>query len=617
MNRGNTRAARVLVFTIVIFSILGLYAFKLFSMQILQGDKYRQQSQNISQRAKKLTAQRGEIFDRNGNVPMVLNIDSFAVDVSPGEITSSQFATVISRLAGVLGVSQASIEKKIPSQLRRSFQPIEIKANVPYNTITEIAETIDELPGVSWRSKPIRNYIETGSISHVLGYVGDITREELKIFYNKGYTTNSIIGKAGIEKQYDELLRGVDGYEYKTVDVKGRYIENSTSIKAPEMGKNLILTIDRKVQLLAEEALGKRIGSAVVLKPSTGEVLAMVSYPYYDPNLFNNDNSNEEYQRLLNDKDNPLLNRVVNASYPPASTFKIIMTTALLQENAISPDKRIVCEGEISYGDRIFRCHIRKPGHGPLDLKNALAQSCDVYYWVAGRDNLGVERISSYSSEFGFGQSAQIDLPSQTEGFVPTPQWKERRFHEKWLGGDTMNMSIGQGYLLASPLQLADMAAMVVNGGTVYKPHLLKEVRDPTTNAVISTTERQQLLHSDVSPETFAKVREDMRYVITNGTAQFPMKNKVVQLAGKTGTAEVGRTDNHWHSWMVAYGPYDAPPEDAVVVVVMVEAVNQWEWWAPYATNIIMQGIFADQTYEESISALGFKYLASPRGRQE
>jgi penicillin-binding protein 2 len=617
MNRGNTRTTRVLVLTIVIFSILGLYAFKLFSMQILHGDKYRQQSQNISQRAKKLTAQRGEIFDRNGNVPMVLNIDSFAVDVSPGEIPSAQFATVISRLADVLGVSQASIEKKIPTQIRRSFQPIEIKANVPYNTITEIAETIDELPGVSWRSKPIRNYVETGSISHVLGYVGDITREELKIFYNKGYAPNSTIGKAGIEKQYDELLRGVDGYEYKTVDVKGRYIENSTSIKAPEMGKNLILTIDRKTQILAEEALGKRIGSAVVLKPSTGEVLAMVSYPYYDPNLFNNDNSNEEYQRLLADKDNPLLNRVVNASYPPASTFKVIMTTALLQENAISPDKRIVCEGEISYGDRTFRCWIHKPGHGPLDLKNALAQSCDVYFWVAGRDNLGVERISSYSSQFGFGQSAQIDLPSQTDGFVPTPQWKERRFHEKWLGGDTMNMSIGQGYLLVSPLQLADMVAMVVNSGTVYKPHLLKEVRDPVTNAVISTTERQTLLQSTVSPETFAKVREDMRYMITNGTAVIPMKNKVVQLAGKTGTAEVGRTDGHWHSWMVAYGPYDGPPEDAVVVVVMVEAVNQWEWWAPYAANIIMQGIFADQTYDESVSALGFKYLTSPRGRQE
>ncbi len=616
MNKGDSRSFRVLVLSIFIFSLIGFFALKLFTMQIIQGDQYRKQSQDISQRSRKIPAQRGEIFDRNGTVPMVLNINSFAVDVTPGEIPKEQFSTVISRLSTILTVPVAVIEKTLPLAIRRSFQSVEVKANVPYTLITAIAESIDELPGVSWHSKPIRNYVESGSISHVLGYVGNITREELKIFYNKGYTTNSIIGKAGIEKQYDEQLRGVDGFEYRTVDVKGKYIENSTSVKAPEMGKNLILTIDRKIQLLAEDALGPRIGSAVVLKPSTGEILAMVSYPYYDPNLFGLDNSNDEYLRLLTDKNNPLLNRVVNASYPPASTFKVIMTTALLEENAISPEKKIDCPGEITYGDRLFRCHIRKPGHGPLDLKNALAQSCDIYYWTAGRDYLGVDRIASYAQEFGFGQSAQIDLPSQTEGFVPTPQWKERRFHERWLGGDTMNMSIGQGYLLASPLQLADMVAMVVNNGTIYKPHLLKEIRDPSTNSLISVKQKETLFTSNISPDVFSTVRENMRYVITNGTAQFPMKNKIVQLAGKTGTAEVGIADR-WHSWMVAYGPYDAPPEDAVIVVVMVEATNPWEWWAPYATNIIFQGIFADQTYQESIEALGFKYLATPRGRVE
>ena len=616
MRKGDSRSVRVTILTVVMFSIIGVYALKLFSMQILNGDAYRKQSQNISQRSKKIPAQRGEIFDRNGNVPMVLNIDSFAVDITPGEIAPDQFPTVVSRLAGILGMSVETIEKKIPQPIRRSFQTIEVKSNVPYVMISAVAESIDELPGVSWHSKPIRNYVETGSIAHVLGYVGDITREELKIFYNKGYANNSLIGKAGIEKQYDELLRGVDGYEFRTVDVKGKYIENSTSIKPPEMGKNLVLTIDRKIQQLADDALGNRIGSAVVLKPSTGEVLAMVSYPYYDPNLFTNDNSNEQYQRLLNEPNNPLLNRVVNASYPPASTFKVIMTTALLEEKSISPDKKILCEGEIEYGDRIFRCHIRRPGHGYLDLKNAIAQSCDVYFWVAGRDNLGVDRISSYSEEFGFGKSVGIDLPSQTEGFVPSPEWKERRFHEKWLGGDTMNMSIGQGYLLASPMQLADMVAMVVNSGVVYKPHLLKEVRDPATNAILSANMPETLLTSDIDREVFQTVRDDMRYVITNGTAQFPMKNKIVQLAGKTGTAEVGIA-GRWHSWMVAYGPYDAPASDAIVVVVMVEATNPWEWWAPYATNIIFQGIFADQTYTEAVDALGFRYLAGPRGRQE
>jgi len=613
-NEGISRRGRALGF--VILAMMSLYLVKLFSMQIIRGEDYRRQSQNISQRSKKIPAQRGEIYDRNATVPMVLNIDSFAVDITPGEVPPEQYRTVIARLAAKLGMRASDVEAKIPATVRRSFQAIEVRANVPYETIASIAESIDDLPGVSWHSKPIRNYVETGSIAHIIGYVGDITRDELKLFYNKGYTTSSVIGKAGIEKQYDELLRGVDGFEYRTVDVKGRYIENSTSIKPPVMGRNLILTIDRKWQTLAEDALGDRIGSAVVLKPSTGEILAMASYPAYDPNLFGKDNASEEYQRLLADPANPLLNRVVNASYPPASTFKVIMSTALLAEEAISPEKRIDCPGEIEYGDRVFRCHIRRPGHGRLDMRGALAQSCDVYYWTVGRDYLGVERIAKYAEEFGFGKSAEIDLPSQTAGFVPTPQWKERKFHERWLGGDTMNMSIGQGYLLASPLQLANMVAMVVNGGVVYRPHLLKEVRDPSSGAVISATRPDVLLKSDIKPEVFARVRDDMRNVITNGTAQFPMKNKIVQLAGKTGTAEVGLADR-WHSWMVAYGPYDAPPEEAVVVVVMVEASNPWEWWAPYATNIIFQGIFADQTYQEAIEALGFKYLSGPRGRQE
>lgn len=613
--KGN-RAFRISVLSFIILSIFFVYAIKLFHLQIVQGDVYRKQSKSISQRTKRISAQRGEIFDRNGTVPMVLNIDSFAVDIVPGEIPSDQFETVFSRLSTILSVPANTIRQKVSPTIRRSFQTVEVKANVSFKTITAIAERIDELPGVYWHSKPIRNYVETGSMSHVIGYVGDITREELKVLYNKGYTNNSVIGKAGIEKYYNEILQGKDGFEYRTVDVKGKYIENSTWTRQPEMGKNIILSIDREIQYLAEKALGDRIGSAVVLKPATGEVLAMVSYPFYDPNIFSGERSGDAYKRLLDDPNNPLLNRVVNASYPPASTFKIILSTALLEEDLIPPDKEIDCKGEIEYGDRIFRCHIRRPGHGLVNLTEALAQSCDVYYWTVGRDVLGVDRIASYCHEFGLGKSARIDLPSQTEGFIPTPQWKERRFHERWLGGDTMNMSIGQGFTLTSPLQMANVVSMIVNDGVIYRPHLLKEVHDSVTGAVLSVARPEPLFTSTIRPEVFSRVRDDMRNVIANGTARFPMKNHVVKTAGKTGTAEVGLNDR-WHSWMVAYGPYDAPAEDAVVVVVMVEATNPWEWWAPYATNIIFQGIFADETYEESIDSLGFRYLVQPRGRRE
>ena len=608
---------RLKYFSIFVFCVLVIYIFRLFSMQIVQGAQFRKQSQTISQRSERIPAQRGEIFDRNANIPMVLNTNTFAVSVIPGEIPRAALPTVMARLAGLLQIPVAEVEKKLPQNIRRSFQSVEIRSNLPYEVITSLAENIDELPGVSWHSKPMRNYVETRSFSHILGYVGDITKEELKTFYNKGYTANTSIGKAGIEKYYDEWLRGEDGSEYRTVDAKGRLIENSTTVIPPKMGNNLILTIDRKIQELAEDALGPRIGAAVVLKPATGEILALVSYPYFDSNLFLNDNGNEMYAQLLHDTRNPLLNRAVNASYPPASTFKIVMSTAILAEKAFPPEKKVQCSGEVEYGNHLFRCHIRRPGHGYLDLRNALAQSCDIYYWTVCRDNLGIDKMVDYVHDFGYGKSAEIDLPSQASGQVPNPVWKERRFHEKWLGGDTMNMAIGQGFMLASPLQVANMVAMVVNGGVIYKPHLLKEVRSPGTNELVFEKKPEILQQSDIPPEVFAQVRADMRYTITDGTARYPMHNKIVQLAGKTGTAEVGLPDR-WHSWMAAYGPYNAPAEDAVIVVVLVEAQNKWEWWAPYATNIIFQGIFADQTYEEALEALGGKRFApAVRMRQE
>ena len=200
---------------------------------------------------------------------------------------------------------------------------------------------------------------------------------------------------------------------------------------------------------------------------------------------------------------------------------------------------------------------------------------------------------------------------------MPTAEWKERKYHEKWLGGDTMSCSIGQGYMLATPLQLADMAAMVANSGVIYKPHLLKEVRDPITNEITQKIEREVLIKSDIDADVWKEVQEAMRYTISDGTPQYPMHNKRVKAAGKTGTAEVAPYKTSWHSWMVAYAPYDAPPEEQVVVAVVIEACNPWEWWAPYATNIILQGIFAKQTYEQAVNTLGFNYLVKNGGRQE
>lgn len=608
---------KLLVLFIIIVSSFILYAIRLFSLQIVKGQNYRSQSERISTVVSRIPAQRGEIFDRNAIFPMVINNPSFAVDITPGEIENEHFDTVLTKLAGYLGMSKNEIDKKLPADVKKSFISYEVKNNVSFETISNIAENITDLPGVSWRNKPIRNYVETGSISHVLGYVGDITREELNMLYNKGYTRNSVIGKTGIEKQYDELLQGKEGSIIRTVDVNNRVLNNEATIIPPESGKNLVLTIDSTIQTLAEKALGNRVGAAIVLKPTTGEILAMVSYPYFDSNIFSGDDAASQYTKLINEKNNPLLNRSVNATYPPASTFKTIMTAAILNENAIPAEKKIECTGEILYGGRKFSCHIKKPGHGYLDLKNALAQSCDVYFWIVGRDNLGVEKISSYAQEFGFGKSLEIDLPSQSFGFVPTAQWKEKRFHEKWLGGDTMNISIGQGYTTVTPLHIANMMAMVVNKGIIYKPHLLKEVRDPVSGEIIEDIKPQILQSSTIPEDIWKTVQENLRYTITNGTASYPMNLKSVEIAGKTGTAEVnGYEKGHWHSWMVSYAPYNAPPEEQIVVVTLIEAVNDWEWWAPYANSLIIQGIFNDQTYEEAVQILGYKPNRN-QGRRE
>jgi penicillin-binding protein 2 len=382
------------------------------------------------------------------------------------------------------------------------------------------------------------------------------------------------------------------------------------------MGKNLVLTIDRRIQTLAEHALGERMGAVVVMRPATGEILAMVSYPWYDPNIFAR-GERGVYQTLSSDPNKPFLNRAIQSSYPPASAFKIVMTTGILGENVFPTNKTVDCPGEIDYGGRQWRCHVRRPGHGRMNLHRAMAQSCDIYYWQVGRDFLGVDRIATYAVDYGFGSVTDIDLPGEIAGFIPTPQWKTRRFHERWAGGDTMNMSIGQGYTLVTPIQMANMVSMVVNNGKVFKPRILKEVRNPVSGAIEERILPEILHESSVSPEVYEVVRQDMRGVISEGTARYPLNLPKVEIAGKTGTGEIGLQDR-WHSWFAAYAPYRSNnPEEQIVVSVIVEAANPWEWWAPYASAIIFQGIFANQNFDDAVRSLGLQYIMPSQGRRE
>jgi penicillin-binding protein 2 len=609
------RKSRVLVLGFIFGLLVLIYLLYLFNMQVVHTIFYQDRAKAVAMRSFTVPAQRGEIFDRNADYPLATNIDSFAVYIIPAQLPADNRNAVFERLGRVLNMPESAIEKKIPARASQYFQPIEVKSGVDLATVTRIAERVEDFPGVTWNSKSIRNYNDIGSLSHILGYVGNITVEELQVLYNQGYNINSVIGKSGIEKSYDTLLRGKDGRSFSTVDVRGRQIGGiEDRFEAPENGKNLVLTVDKRIQKLCEEALGDRMGSAIVLKPATGEIIAMVSYPWFDPNLFYTDTSDEAFRTLSLDPHNPFLNRAIQSANPPGSTFKIIMTTAALEEHAIDPQKTITCEGRFRLGDRYFNCHLLH-GHGPLNLKEALEESCDVYFYTLGLRHLGIDIISEYAKLFGFGSVSGIDIPGEIAGLVPTPQWKQQRFNSPWVGGDTVNLSIGQGYLLVTPIQLANAVAMTVNQGVIYRPHFLKEVRDPTSGETVRVVDPVAYKTAPISKETFKTVQENMRGVITDGTAAVVITTKAVDVAGKTGTAEVGY-DDRWHAWFAANGPYGAPPEDQLVVVTMVEASNDWEWWAVRAANIIFQGIFAHQTYDEALKALHWGWLHNDRRKE-
>ena len=608
-NNPTRRIGVLKVFFVLIFII---YSARLFSMQVLSGDYHRARAESISRRATILPAQRGEIFDRNFDRPLVTNRDSFAVSITLADVPRARVDEIIFAVSQILQITENDIRARLPSEYLQLHHPIEIATNVSFEGIAALAERRHSLPGVSWYSRPIRYYVDSRSLSHILGYVGSITRDDLIALHNLGYQPGDEIGKAGIERYYDLLLRGIRGLEINTVDVRGRRVAGRESIirDAPQMGRNLVLTIDRNLQDLAEKALGQRVGSIVVLRPATGEILAMVSYPWYDPNIFIT-GSRQDFLALVNNPNRPLLNRAIQSSYPPGSVFKIVMSAGVLADNAFSRQHTILCPGEISFGGREWRCHpaARRWGHGRLNLFHALGQSCNIFYWVVGRDHLGIDRIVSLSRDFGLGQLSGIDIPGETAGFVPTPQWKRQRFHENWLDGDTMNVSIGQGFMTVTPLQMANLIAMTVNDGRIYRPHILKEVRDPVTGIVEKRTQPELLHQSEITnPHVWATLRADMRGKVTVGTVRYPMNINTVAIAGKTGTAEVGLEDR-WHSWFAAFAPYNAANiEDKIVVSTIVEAANPWAWWAPFASAIIFQGHFANQNFEEAVRALGIQY---------
>jgi len=606
-HESNLYKIRIWIIAVLFFAVFGIILIRLFNLQIREKSIYESLATRTTQRATVIPAKRGDIYDRNFTFPLVYDIDSFSVQFNPAEVPNQDIPKVLSLLSSILEIPVSRLEVLVPPSTYNRYQSIELKQNVTIETIYKIAEQIEMFPGVSWTNKPSRNYSDLRSLSHVIGYVGPITQEELQVLYNQGYGFGSVLGKSGIERQYDQILRGIDGTGYQIVDAFGRRIETShQQEKPPTLGKNLVLSIDAKIQLLAEKSLVGKKGSVIVMKPATGEILAMVSVPYYDPNSFLRENTQNLFQSLLENRDHPFLNRAIQSTYPPASTFKTILTAAILDTGVIDPHRKITCNGRIRVGDRYFNCW-KLSGHGPQDLAEAFANSCNVYFYTIGKDYLGPERIYEYARELSYGEFLGIDIPGEVAGNIPNPRWKLRALGSPWVGGDTVNMSIGQGFTLVSPLQMAAMMAVIVNEGKLYRPHLVKEIRDPSTNEVIQQIEPELIFQSKIKPQVFKELQWYLRNNAIRGNAHL-ITTKVVQVGGKTGSAETG-FQNDYHNWYASFGPYDAPdPKDKIVVIVNIEAQDNIDYWAPKAANIIYQGIFANQTFEQAVRTLNTYY---------
>ncbi|AFG37566.1 penicillin-binding protein 2 [Spirochaeta africana] len=603
-----TSKFRTIIVLVIFLAITLVYALHLFSMQVVDQYVYLSRAEVTTRRSSPIPAKRGEIYDRSYSEPLAGNALAFAVDFTPADAPNSEIPRILSELARLLDVSEDSLHRRVPTRAYNSYNSIELAGNVNYRTIVQLSETIQQFPGVNFYSRPIRHYPHGSSMAHVLGFVGEITPEELQILFNQGYTAQSIIGKAGIERQYDSWLQGKDGRRYRRVDAQGRQVPDPTIEDVPpELGHNLVLSIDARIQELAVNALGSRTGSAVVLKPSTGEILAMASYPSFDPTAFIGRDSQQVIARLSRDARAPFINRAAQAAGSPASTFKILLTAAALEEQVIGLNETINTRLYYQIGNRRVGEHgasWRVSGFGPINLPQALTHSSNYFYAKLGHEYLGPDIIIDYAQRFGFGSQTGIDLPIETAGLLPDRDWKRRTTGEPWVGGDTVNLSLGQGFIETTPLQLANMIALIVNDGIVYTPHLLKEIRDQETGRLVERRIPSISRTVQLSDETFQTTREAMRKVVSDGSTSSLFITPNLEVAGKTGTGEVGLEDQ-WHSWFAAYAPYETDdPDEQVVVVVWVDASNEWEWWAPKAASIIFHGIFNDFTYSETIEDL-------------
>jgi len=568
---------RVRVFVALIAAGLLAILARLWYLQIAHGNELWEASRINQRRLIRRVPPRGQIEDRAGRV-LATNRRQIVVFVTPNEIEKNP--DVLPLLASLLNTPKQELEETIRKGKINAYDSVRVAVDVDIETATRIEEQRLSLPGVLISPEPIRYYPDGPLLGHLLGQMGEIAPEELRERREEGYRPGDFCGQLGLERAYDSSLRGMNGGRLIEVDARGR-MRREVDNTDPIPGSTLTLTLDKELQkvayqeLQAQAAEGKP-GAAVALDPNTGAVLALASVPSYDPNQFVNGISKANWKKI---QDNPLLpqiNRAINSAYAPGSTFKIVTAAAGLETGLIGPHDRTHCRGVMYVGRWPKRCH-RRRGHGTVDLNEAIAGSCDIFFYRLGQ-RLGPERMAKYARRFGLGRRTGIDLlrpgdpQIERDGIVPDPAWKARTKRGPWYGGETVDYAIGQAMLACTPLQMCNVAAAIGNGGTLYRPQLVKRITEYDAQnrpRVVRVLKPQVIGKLGFSDSTLGILRQGMRSVMLPGGTAAHVALPGVAIAGKTGTAEAvrrgRRVDN---AWFIAYAPAERP---RIAVCVFVE----------------------------------------------
>lgn len=567
---------RLIGVSIVIAAGFILLILRLVYLQIVKGEEYRRYSKNNCIRLKTIKAPRGLIYDRNG-VLIVDNRPSFNLKIVLED--ARPLKKTISELALLIDVPYQELWEKISKFEKRSYyKPFLLKKNISRKQLAVVEAHNFDLPGIIIAVEPRRNYIYKKSCAHLLGYIGEINKKELQSGKYSGVASGDSIGRYGLEKSFEDLLRGSRGGKQVEVDANGRVMRVLKEVD-PVPGKNLYLTVDFKLQHIAESMLHDKAGTIIALDPSNGEVLAMASAPSFDQNDFIGGVSIEKWKELISDSKKPMINKAFQGEYPPGSIYKIVSAIAGLEEKIIDRNTKFICPGFRKYGNRVYRCW-RKTGHGEVNVTDAIEQSCDVFFYHVG-EKIGVDTLAKYAHGCGLGQKTGINLGNELDGLIPTSAWKLKRFKEPWQGGENLSIAIGQGYDLVTPLQMAVLIAAVGNGGVLYKPQILKFVKNSDGELIkeIMPEIRGSL---PASEGTIKIVQKGLLNVVQGekGTAR-ALRIKGVKIAGKTGTAQVFSVKEgeglstaelkynlRDHAWFVCYAPAVNP---VIAVSVLIE----------------------------------------------